>query len=120
MPEFTFTLDFAGIVQLIITVALPVLVGLVTTRVTSARAKALLLAALSLVSSMLTEILAAAEAGTAYDIGQGVVTAVFTFMGAVALHYGFWKPTGVSEAAQNALGGKPTVQGEVVDSGPDH
>lgn len=119
MPEFTFTFDWAGVIQLVLVGVLPLLVGLVTTRVTSSRVKAVLLALLSFVSSLLTEILAAAEAGVAYDLWQGLLNGLLTFIGAVALHYGFWKPVGASEAAQNALNGKPVAQGEAVDDSPD-
>lgn len=105
MNEVTFTLDGAQILQLVITVLLPVLVGLVTTRVTSPRVKAFLLAALSVVSSLLTEIMTAVETGTGYDLGRGLITALGTFIAAVGLHYGLYKPVGVSQAAQSAFGG---------------
>lgn len=119
MPQITFTFDVAGTIQLILAVLLPILVGLATTRVTSPRIKAFLLAGLSIVSSLLTEFLAAAENGTAYDLGQGLITALFTFIMAVGLHYGLYKPTGAAAAAQNALSGKTPPQGETTD-GPDH
>lgn len=120
MPEITFTFDGGMTLQLVLTVVLPVLVGLVTKRVTSASTKAILLAGLSVVSSLLTEILSAAEAGTAYDLGRGLTAALFTFVGAVALHYGLFKPTGVSKAAQNALGGRPAAEGGAVGDDPRH
>lgn len=121
MNGITFTLDGGLLLQQVITVVLPILVGLVTTRVTSARTKAILLAALSVVSSLLTEIMTAVESGTGYDLGRGLSMAMFTFVGAVAMHYGLFKPTGVSAAAQDALGGgraEPTD--ESVDSTPEH
>ena len=52
-PTVAFTLDPAAVVQLLIAFVLPVLVGLVTTRVTSPAAKAWMLAGLSLVTSLL-------------------------------------------------------------------
>ncbi len=55
-PTVAFTFDPATVVQLLIAFILPILVGLVTTRVTSPAVKAWLLAGLSLVTSLLVEL----------------------------------------------------------------
>lgn len=96
-----FTLDPAAVVQLVVAFILPVIVGLVTTRVTSAAAKAWLLAALALVTSLLVELGRSIAAGSTFDIGIVLIAALPTFVISVATHYGLWKPTGVSEAAQS-------------------
>lgn len=106
MENIAFTYDPALILQAVITVFLPVIVGLVTKKITNSGAKAILLAVLSVVSSLLTEILNAVQAGESYDLGRGLVTALMTFVGAVALHYGLFKPTGVAEKAQEVGMGK--------------
>ena len=98
MIEFTF--DVWQVVQLIVAVVLPVLVGLVTTRTTNPGLKAVLLAGLALATSLGTEALAANDAGVSYDIGTGLVAGLGTFIVAVAMHYGLWKPVGVSAEAQ--------------------
>lgn len=95
-----FTLDTSLIIQLLVSTVLPLLVGLVTKTVTSAGTKAVLLAGLALVTSLLTELGAAVTAGVTYDLGKGLLLAVPTFLIAVGLHYGLWKPVGASEAAQ--------------------
>ncbi len=97
----TFTIDPALVVQLLISTVLPLLVGLVTTRVTDSSKKAWLLAALSLVTSLLTELGQHIATGTTYDIGQGLLLALPTFLIAVGLHYGLWKPTGTTAAVQD-------------------
>lgn len=99
----TFSIDWLLVVQLFIGTLLPLLVGLVTKRVTHGGAKAVLLAALSLVSSLGAELLRALQAGETYDVGLGLLLALPTFVIAIALHYGLWKPTGVTDAAQGAL-----------------
>lgn len=104
--EFTFSLSLAQQLQFILAVFLPVLVGLVTTRVTSAARKAILLLALSVITSLLTEILNAVMSGQSYDLGTGLMAALTTFIIGVSMHYGLWKPTGVSEAAKE-VGGPP-------------
>lgn len=101
--DITFNLEPALILQLLISTVLPLLVGLVTKTVTNSGAKALLLALLALVLSLLTELLAAVNAGTAYDLGQGLLLAIPTFLIAVGMHYGLWKPVGASTAAQKAF-----------------
>lgn len=96
----TFTLDPLLVIQLLVSTVLPLLVGLVTKQVTRPGFKALLLALLALVTSLLTELGAAIANGVPYDVGQGLLLAIPTFLIAVGLHYGLWKPTGVSEKAQ--------------------
>lgn len=96
----TFTLEPQLIIQLLISTVLPLVVGLVTKTVTHAGVKAVLLAALALVTSLLTELAAAISNGVPYDLGQGLLLALPTFLIAVGLHYGLWKPVGASAEAQ--------------------
>ncbi|WP_264032188.1 hypothetical protein [Cellulosimicrobium sp. SH8] len=99
-PAFAFTLDPATVVQILVAIVLPVLVGLVTTRVTSGAAKAWLLAALSLVTSLLVELGRAVAQGVTYDFGVALLAAIPAFVVSVATHYGLWKPTGVTDKVQ--------------------
>lgn len=95
-----FTLDPALIIQLLVSTVLPLLVGLVTKTVTHGGAKALFLAGLALATSLLTELGVAVGQGATYDLGQGLILALPTFLIAVGLHYGLWKPLGASAKAQ--------------------
>ncbi|QZE10315.1 membrane protein [Microbacterium phage Luna18] len=101
--DIAFTLDPALIIGLLVSTVLPLLVGLVTTRVTHGGVKAVLLAGLALVTSLLTELGAAVANDVAYDLGQGLLLAIPTFLIAVGMHYGLWKPVGASTAAQSVL-----------------
>lgn len=103
----TFTLDPVLVIQLLVSTVLPLLVGLVTKRVTHSGTKAVLLALISLATSLLAEMGAALTQGVLYDFGQGLLLAIPTFLIAVGMHYGIWKPTGVSEKAQDAFVKKP-------------
>lgn len=96
-----FTLDPGAIVQLLVAFVLPVAVGLVTTRVTSAGKKAWLLALLSLITSVLIELARAITESVTFDVGVALLAALPAFVVSVATHYGLWKPTGVSAAAQD-------------------
>lgn len=95
-----FNLDVALVIQLLVSTVLPLLVGLVTKTVTRPGVKAVLLALLSLITSLLVELAAAVSAGAAYDVGRGLLLALPTFLIAVGLHYGLWKPVGASEKLQ--------------------
>ncbi len=100
-PAVAFTFDTTAFVQLLVAFVLPVLVGLVTTRVVSAAAKAWLLAALTLLTSLLAELARALASGATFDAGVALLVALPAFVVSVASHYGLWKPTGISAAAQD-------------------
>lgn len=97
------SLDSAYWLGLAISVVLPVLVGLVTTRITSAGTKAVLLLALTAANGFLVELAGPHPDG--WDIGTAVVLTLVSFGTAVLSHFGLWKPTGVSGKAQ-AVGAK--------------
>jgi len=100
LGDVTFDVSVITVVQLfVLPVLLPILVGLVTTRVTDSGKKATLLLALSVVSALITEWVNAAVLEVTYNLGQGLLLAFITFVTGVALHYGLLKPTGISDAA---------------------
>lgn len=107
--DIVFALEAPQIVQFVLAIILPLAVGLVTTRVTASGTKAVLLAALSLVTALLTELLAANAEGVAYDLGSGLLSGLGTFIVAVALHFGLWKPTGASAAVQATFANEKTI-----------
>lgn len=86
---------------LLTSVVLPVLVGLVTTRVTNAGIKAVLLLALSTATGFVTEYAGPHDAG--YSVGTAAVLALVAFATGVLSHFGFWKPVGVSARAQDSF-----------------
>lgn len=92
-------LDTAYWIGLIISVVLPVLVGLVTTRVTNASVKAVLLLALTAATGFLTEYAGPHPDG--YSVGSAVILWVVSFATGVLSHFGLWKPTGLSRKAQD-------------------
>lgn len=98
-----FDIPLVTVLQLVLGVVLPVLVGLLTTTLTSPGTKAVLLAALAVVSSLLTELIGALQTDSVYNLGLALLTGLGTFIVAVATHYGLLKPTGVSDAAQKSL-----------------
>ena len=97
----TVNLDKAYWLGLVISVVLPVLVGLVTTRVTSAGVKAVLLLALSTANGFLVELAGPHDAG--YSWQTAAVLALVSFAVGVLSHFGLLKPTGIAGRAQDSL-----------------
>jgi len=94
-------LDAAYWIGLLISTVLPVLVGLVTTRVTHAGVKAVLLLALSGLTGFLVEY--AGPHGDDYSVQTAAVLALVSFAVGVLSHFGLLKPTGISGKAQDTL-----------------
>lgn len=101
-----FHLDVAAILGPIIGIVLPLLVAIVTRESTNSSVKAVLLAALALVTNLLTGVADALAHHTVYDLGQALILALGTFIVSVAMHYGLFKPTGVSDDLQQKVGPK--------------
>lgn len=95
----TVTLDKAYWLGLLVSVILPVLVGLVTTRVTSAGIKAVLLLALSTANGFLVELAGPHDSG--YSWQTAAILALVSFATGVLTHFGLLKPVGVTGWAQD-------------------
>ena len=98
-----FNLPPALLIGLLVSTILPILTGLVTTRFTSSGIKAVVLSGLAAATGLLTELGSSVSAGAAYNLGSGLILALTAFLVAVALHFGFWKPTTVTAKAQSVL-----------------
>ena len=85
-------------IGLLISIGLPVLVGLVTTRVTNGGVKAVLLLALSTLNGFLVEY---AAPGPGYSVGTAMVLSLVAFGTGVLMHFGLWKPAGIAGKAQD-------------------
>lgn len=100
----SFSLDLVTVLQLVAGTLLPLLVAVVTKVTTHPGRKAIALAALALVASVLGQIIDALVTQTPLDVGLALLLAIPTFVVAVATHYGLWKPTGVAETVQESVG----------------
>ena len=106
-----FSVPKIQLLTLVVGTILPLLVGLVTVRVTHPGKKAALLAMLAAVGGLGGELLTALTTGSRYDLGVGAITAVATFLVATGMHYGIWKPSGAAEALQK-VGETPEARAE--------
>ena len=103
LPVYGFAPNLGGLLGLLITVALPILVGLVTTRSTPAGVKAVLLLLLTAVKSVLEAWLQAENTAAVFDPIPVIYTTGINFAIATAVHFGLYRPTGVTAAAQDTL-----------------
>ena len=110
----TMTVDRTLLLQLlvnqIVSVGLPILVALVTTKWASGLLKATTLALLSAATGLLNEALVAGLAD--FDWVTGGLLAFFAWMGAVATHLGYNRPSGLADnvidaTARFGVGSKP-------------
>lgn len=95
----TFEPSWTLVVQFLLATIMPLLVGLVTTRVTSGRIKALLLAGLTLITTLLTTLYNGLN-GEPVEWFSVIFTTVASFVVSVAIHFGLWKPVGAAQALQ--------------------
>jgi hypothetical protein len=98
------TITLAQLISLVVGTLLPILVALITDRAASGAAKAITLLALSAVASFLTAWLVALNGGLPFDFAQAAFGVLTTFIVAVAVHFGLWKPIGASGSASPVSG----------------
>ena len=91
-----------SLLQILISMVLPVAVGIVTTKVAHPGVKAVLLA----VFAALTSIAGAAIVAGGVVASEVVMQAIFNLVVSVATYYGVWKPTGVAESVQDHTASK--------------
>jgi hypothetical protein len=84
------------VLTLVVSVLLPAAVALVTKRLAAGWVKALTLLGLAVVSGWAAEL---ADSGGTFVLGRALGQVVVTFVVAVAVHYGFWKPVGLTGSA---------------------
>jgi len=96
MLERTLTLDVQQL-NLAVSVFLPLLVGIVTQRVTDPKVKGSLLTLLTVVTGTVTSLI---EAGGRFDLGQLLTGIVVSFFTAQAAYSFGWKPSKVALAVQ--------------------
>lgn len=94
--------DTAYWLGMIVTFVLPLLVGVVTTHVTSSGLQAVLLLLFTAANGFLVEYTAPHPDG--YSLGSAVILWLVSFATSVAAHFGLWKPTGVALAVQQKVG----------------
>lgn len=91
------------LINFVIAIVFPLLVGLFTKLSTSDSVKAIALATISILSGLLSQFVESLVTQHSFDWFTAVIAALGAWVIAVASHFGVWKPTGASAAAQRAL-----------------
>lgn len=86
-----FVINWLLLAQVGVATLLPLVVALVTTKMTPSSRKAVLLLALSALTSLLTQLVDALTTGAVFDLFAALVMAFVTFIVAVAMHFGVWR-----------------------------
>lgn len=103
LPAYGFDpTSVSGLLSLVLTLLLPLLVGLMTKQSWSSGLKAVLLLVLSAVKAFVEAWLDAANSGAEFLWTAVAISVVTNFVIAVVVHFGLWKPTGASDAAQRS------------------
>jgi len=111
LPVYAFTPTAAGIFSLILTILLPLIVAVITTRVTSGGVKFVLLLLVVAVKTTVEALIANGSdyihfAWIPFLMNLGINLGI-----AIAAHFGVWKPTGTSARIQDNVGVK-VIDGE--------
>lgn len=105
LPEiqvYGFAPDAGGLIGLLITLVLPLLVGLLSKQSWGTGTKGAILLGLAAVKTVLEAWLMATNKGVAFDFVPIVYTTLINFVIAVAVHFGLLRNTPVQRKAQNA------------------
>lgn len=102
IPAFDFSAGWVSIIQLLIVIVLPTVVGLVTDRLSASWVKALILAALAAATTLLTSLLDAMMSGAEFDWVNAVGTFIVSVGVAQLSYLGLLKPWGVIDKAQGS------------------
>lgn len=94
---FGLPMDGWAALNLCIQFILPLVVGLVTNKLTGRKVQFFLLTFLTLVTAGTTDILQEHVAGLPIDLLQIFVTFIVNFAIAILSHYAIWKPTNLSD-----------------------
>lgn len=92
-PVITFDLDWPKAIQFALAIVLPLLVAIVTKVTTPGRKRGILLAVLTLATTILTQ-LGGAFAGIPLELAQAVLTAGISFLVSVGFYFGLWGTKG--------------------------
>lgn len=104
LPVYTFQPNAGGLMSLIITLVLPLMVAVITTRVTSSRVKGILLLLVVVVKTTVEAVIANNNDYINFAWVPFLMNMTINFTLAVVMHFGLWKPTRLSGTIQENVG----------------
>lgn len=109
--EFVFS--WVSVVQFVLQIGLPLLVAIVTTRVTSPRRRGIMLAALTVLATLLNAVLQGLMGGHVELFGI-LLTALVGFLISVGFHFGLWGAAGPEDPRTGEP--SPSISATIIDS----
>ena len=93
-------MNWIQLIAMLLGIVFPLLVALVTKRVTSSKTKGLLLASISVMAGLLAEVSTALTTGTSFDPVNWLVVTLTALVAGQTTYSAIWKPTGTTKALQ--------------------
>lgn len=106
LPVYAFQPNWGGLLSLMLTVVLPLAVAVIATRVTSARAKFLLLLLVVAVKTTVEALIANGNDVINFGWAPFLMNLVINVLLAGMAHFIAWKPTGAAAYVQDNVGVK--------------
>jgi hypothetical protein len=104
LPVYSFTPTGVGILSLILTVLLPLVVAVITTRVTHGGVKFMLLLLVVAIKTTVEAVIANNSDYINFDWIPFLMNITINLAIAIAAHFGIWKPTGAAGFTQSNIG----------------
>jgi small basic protein len=105
--------DPVQVIGLLVGVVLPLITGLITKTSTSPGVKAVILLALSALTTGVASLGDALANHVTFDLGTAILAFLTTFLFGVGSHFGLWAPTGASAALQRVGSGQRSGPGRM-------
>lgn len=109
LPVYTFTPTGAGIFSLILTILLPLVVAVITTRVTHPGVKFMLLLFVVGIKTTIEAVVANNSDYINFAWVPFLMNLIINMGIAIAAHFGVWKPTGAAASIQDNVGVKARI-----------
>jgi hypothetical protein len=104
LPVYAFQPNFGGLLSMILTLVLPLAVAVITTRVTSANIKAILLLIIVTIKTLVEALISNGNDYIHFGWVSFLMNLILNFVIAVTVHLGLWKPTGAAAKVQEDVG----------------
>lgn len=104
LPVYAFQPNFGGLLSMLLTLVLPLLVAVITTRVTSSRVKTILLLIIVAIKTLVEALISNGADYINFGWVPFLMNLIINLSFAVIMHFGVWKPTGASAKVQADVG----------------
>ena len=104
LPVYAFQPNFGGLLSMILTVVLPLAVAVITTRMTSAKVKTILLLVVVAIKTLVEALISNGADYINFGWIPFLMNLILNLAIAAVIHLGVWKPTGLASKIQEDVG----------------